>query len=312
MKKKMISTAWKVHLVRWAASVVLSALPLRADLEVSGGVRIQATAAVYAPLAAEGTWVEVGGYGRCWHPTGVAVEWRPYCYGHWVWTDCGWYWASDEPWGWACYHYGTWVDDPGFGWVWVPGIEWAPAWVSWRVGGGYIGWAPLPPPRVTLVEPQFVFVQSGRFTDPVRPAAVIVNNSGIYAKTTVVNNVKRETRTLGGGIHEKVVVNEGPGLASLDKATARRLHQVPIQQAARQAAAPAGVASHAGAGSAKGGPGVSPPEPGRPGLVPGTSPVPPHEGPPHPEHPGKGPNGGEGKGHGEHGQEGKGHGKDEA
>jgi len=34
--------------------------------------------------------------------------------------------VSDEPWGWACYHYGTWVDDPAVGWVWVPGVEWAP------------------------------------------------------------------------------------------------------------------------------------------------------------------------------------------
>jgi hypothetical protein len=31
------------------------------------------------------------------------------------------------------------------GWVWVPGSEWAPAWVSWRESDDYIGWAPLPP-----------------------------------------------------------------------------------------------------------------------------------------------------------------------
>ncbi|OYW70743.1 MAG: hypothetical protein B7Z37_29805 [Verrucomicrobia bacterium 12-59-8] len=30
-------------------------------------------------------------------------------------------------------------------WVWVPGYEWAPAWVSWRQTQGQIGWAPLPP-----------------------------------------------------------------------------------------------------------------------------------------------------------------------
>jgi hypothetical protein len=31
------------------------------------------------------------------------------------------------------------------GWVWVPGTEWGPAWVSWRRSPGYVGWAPLPP-----------------------------------------------------------------------------------------------------------------------------------------------------------------------
>src|SRR5205814_6988424 len=115
-----------------------------------------------APLAAQGSWVEVQSYGRCWRPAGVAVEWCPYCHGQWVWTDCGWYWASDEPWGWACYHYGCWVYDPVYAWIWVPGTEWAPAWVSWRLGGGYIGWAPLPPRgfAVSLGAPQFVFVET--------------------------------------------------------------------------------------------------------------------------------------------------------
>src|SRR3977135_729720 len=35
----------------------------------------------------------------------------------------------------------------GNGWVWVPGDQWAPAWVSWRQTDDedYVGWAPLPP-----------------------------------------------------------------------------------------------------------------------------------------------------------------------
>ncbi len=71
--------------------------------------------------------------------------WSPYCNGSWQQTDAGWYWASDEPWGWATYHYGRWDLDPQFGWYWVPQTQWAPAWVSWREGGGYIGWCPLGP-----------------------------------------------------------------------------------------------------------------------------------------------------------------------
>src|SRR5690606_38177529 len=38
-----------------------------------------------------------------------------------------------------------WALIAGHGWVWVPGDEWAPAWVSWRESGDTIGWAPLPP-----------------------------------------------------------------------------------------------------------------------------------------------------------------------
>jgi hypothetical protein len=38
-----------------------------------------------------------------------------------------------------------WVLRPAFGWVWVPGTVWAPAWVAWRWGDGWAGWAALPP-----------------------------------------------------------------------------------------------------------------------------------------------------------------------
>ena len=31
------------------------------------------------------------------------------------------------------------------GWFWIPGDEWAPAWVDWRYSNDYVGWAPLPP-----------------------------------------------------------------------------------------------------------------------------------------------------------------------
>ena len=52
---------------------------------------------------------------------------------------------SDEPYGWATYHYGRWLYDDFQGWVWKPGVEWAPAWVGWRSNDDYIGWAPLGP-----------------------------------------------------------------------------------------------------------------------------------------------------------------------
>jgi hypothetical protein len=101
-------------------------------------------------LAPYGTWVQVPGYGLCWRPAEAAfdVHWRPYGYaGHWTYTDSGWYWASDYPWGGIAFHYGRWVRDP-LGWVWVPGYDWAPAWVAWRHTDGYVGWAALPPAAV--------------------------------------------------------------------------------------------------------------------------------------------------------------------
>jgi probable HAF family extracellular repeat protein len=92
----------------------------------------------------EGNWVEAGNYGYCFRPR-VSEDWRPYRDGHWVWTDHGWYWDSNERFGWATYHYGRWVNIGGTGWCWVPGHQWAPAWVSWRESDEHVGWAPLPP-----------------------------------------------------------------------------------------------------------------------------------------------------------------------
>jgi hypothetical protein len=96
-----------------------------------------------------GNWIDVGDYGYGWQPD-VAVSdsnWRPYSDGYWAYTDVGWTWVSYEDFGWATYHYGRWARLADYGWVWFPGsdLDWGPAWVSWRTGGDYVGWAPLPP-----------------------------------------------------------------------------------------------------------------------------------------------------------------------
>jgi len=95
-------------------------------------------------LAPYGDWMDAPSYGRVWRPH-VAAGWRPYYYGRWEWTNEGWLWVSDEPFGWAAYHYGRWTYDNGYGWLWVPGYQWAPAWVAWRYSGDVVGWAPLGP-----------------------------------------------------------------------------------------------------------------------------------------------------------------------
>jgi hypothetical protein len=102
----------------------------------------------YNDLAPYGSWVSLPGVGWCWQPSVVVVNrgWRPYCdSGHWVYTDDGWFWQSDYSWGWAPFHYGRWYMDASCGWVWLPGREWGPAWVTWRTAGTTCGWAPLPP-----------------------------------------------------------------------------------------------------------------------------------------------------------------------
>jgi Family of unknown function (DUF6600) len=216
--------------------------PTQADLEVSASVQIHADADFYAPLSSCGTWVDVGSYGRCWRPAGVVVGWRPYCNGYWMWTDCGWYWASDEPWAWACYHYGYWVYDSTYGWIWVPGIDWAPAWVCWRFGGGYIGWAPMLPPGLFFArhpnDSAFVFVDDDHFNRHITPATLVVNNPGIIRETKFVSGAERTTRDFSGVGRRNVFVNEGPGLAAMEKATGKRFTAIPVRDAARHTPLP--------------------------------------------------------------------------
>ena len=201
--------------------------------EPSPVVVIQSENDFYEPLAAYGRWMVIGSYGRCWIPARVEAGWRPYANGYWQRTDAGWYWASDEPWGWATYHYGRWDFHAEFGWIWVPQTQWAPAWVAWREGGGYVGWAPLRPSvtigvniRVGDYEPAFasrafVFVEHRRMLEPVRPKTVVVNNTTIINQTVNITNVKVVNRT---------VINEGPRPEEIERESGRKVQAVPVHQ----------------------------------------------------------------------------------
>jgi hypothetical protein len=233
-----MKTLYKRGILTLVTIAGLGVFNARADLEVSATVQIHAKAEFEAPLTAHGTWVEVGSYGRCWRPAHVLVGWRPYCVGEWVWTDCGWYWQSDEPWAWACYHYGYWAYEPAYGWVWVPGVEWAPAWVSWRVGGGFIGWAPVPPPGVVFVRhpaPEaFMFVSTARFGERVTPGAVIVRNKTVFKMTAETGGVKRESVTLGGAAAQRVMVNHGPSVEMIQKSTGRTFAATSVREVSQR------------------------------------------------------------------------------
>lgn len=94
-----------------------------------------------ASLDRYGDWVNVGSR-HAWHPGSVGADWRPYWDGRWGYTPSGLTWISNEPWGWSTYHYGSWDYVPVYGWVWYPGVQYAPAWVYWYWGPSYAAWCP--------------------------------------------------------------------------------------------------------------------------------------------------------------------------
>jgi hypothetical protein len=174
----------------------------------------------YNRLDPYGDWIEAGDYGYVFHPREAesSRSWRPYTNGRWVYTDAGWTWISEEPFGWATYHYGRWTRLRGVGWVWVPGSQWAPAWVSWRKSNDYVGWAPLPPEArfdqrtgihnwsdsyYDVGPDQYCFVASREFGAPRVEQTLLPpeRNVTIINQTTNVTNITYNNTT---------VVNEGP------------------------------------------------------------------------------------------------------
>ena len=112
-----------------------------------------------------GEWRPHPRFGEIWVPARVPPDWRPYQYGHWVYTDdWGWYWVSDEQeadWGWVTFHYGRWAFEPPYGWFWVPGDEWAPAW------GALPPDAVLPTPTAEPVPPSPPLAEGTPVSPPV-------------------------------------------------------------------------------------------------------------------------------------------------
>jgi len=167
----------------------------------------------YDTLSPYGTWVEIGGYGRCWRPAIVSTlpTWRPYCdRGRWIYTDAGWYWLSDYSWGSVVFHYGRWFNHPRWGWCWWPNTVWGPSWVTWRYDSDYCGWAPLPPNSVytpgfgftyygssvgvgfdfRLGIGAFTFVSWGRVCDPYPYRYCLPYNrcAAVYNRCDIVNS----------------------------------------------------------------------------------------------------------------------------
>lgn len=182
------------------------------------------TVTMHSDLVRYGTWRTSHRFGEVWVPD-VAAGWRPYTVGRWIWTDQGWYWDSDEPFGYVVFHYGRWVFDPDLGWVWIEGSDWAPAWVIWRQGDREVGWAPAPPPDVEVVvdDPWWCFVPVAEISAPRIVAIVqpVEENITIVRNTTIIENNVTNVNVGTTRIDNHVLpVNAGPALASLPAAVA--------------------------------------------------------------------------------------------
>jgi hypothetical protein len=198
----------------------------------------------YESLYPYGNWIEVDGT-WCWQPnaTVISVDWAPYCnHGRWVYSDWGWCWVSDYSWGWAPFHYGRWFHHRKHGWCWVPDTEWGPAWVAWRRGDDYCGWAPLPPRtryvnhegfyfgaslagvdfefKLTLND--YHFVPTSHFCDP-HPWVHMVPRARaeeVYKRTIFVRN--------GYGFEHDHLVNHGMPVEEVSRAVGRNIKEITI------------------------------------------------------------------------------------
>lgn len=204
----------------------------------------------YEAMSPYGTWHSDETYGWVWQPNEIRVhaDWRPYVNaGHWVWTDHGWYWESDYPWGWAGFHYGRWHHSPEFSWVWVPDTVWGPSWVAWRHSDDYYGWAPLPPEArfeanagfsfrskhvgfdfgidFGLGEQDFTFVPVGSFLEADlsvhRISEERVRNA--FNQTTIVKNTY--------AYNDNRVINNGLPVTQVSARTNRKIETVQVADA---------------------------------------------------------------------------------
>ncbi|HLN22157.1 MAG TPA: DUF6600 domain-containing protein [Bacteroidales bacterium] len=177
----------------------------------------------YDALGSYGDWVHNREYGYVWIPH-TGSNFFPYAtHGQWVLTNYGWTWVSDYDWGWAVFHYGRWDYDPNYGWFWFPGNEWAPAWVEWRYGDGYYGWAPMRP--VSKLRPATLDDEIYRWMFMNEKDFGKSNQNRYYVNRRRNAEIIRSTNVLNAG-------NEyysGPDPYKIENETGRKINQVPVR-----------------------------------------------------------------------------------
>src|SRR6185295_3364623 len=136
----------------------------------------------YNDLAPYGSWYDDPTYGWVFAPP--SSSYVPYSNGRWVYNDYGYTWVSADPFGWATDHYGRWVWANR--WVWRPDTTWGPAWVQWRVGDGWVGWAPMGYSDDAYVpEDQWRFVPAPQLTSREVKRHYVVRDWSVYLRGTV-------------------------------------------------------------------------------------------------------------------------------
>ncbi|MCW5801576.1 MAG: hypothetical protein KIT31_04260, partial [Deltaproteobacteria bacterium] len=114
------------------------------------GEAVDDVSVFYDQLSPYGVWVDEPRLGRVFIPD--TEGYVPYRDGRWEYTDVGFVWISNDPFGTITSHYGRWAYSPAYDrWVWAPDTQWGPSWVQWRESGDAFGWAPLPPEDVADV-----------------------------------------------------------------------------------------------------------------------------------------------------------------
>jgi FecR-like protein/uncharacterized protein DUF6600 len=80
-------------------------------------------------------------FGNCWQPYGAGLGWNPFSINNGVFFNdptIGISFMGSLPWGWIPYHYGGWLFDPTYGWLWSPN-----ALGGSGLYGGYPGYLPV-------------------------------------------------------------------------------------------------------------------------------------------------------------------------
>lgn len=154
----------------------------------------------YDELSPYGTWIQDPQYGYVWRPDVEQDDFRPYySNGRWAMTEYGNTWVSNYDWGWAPFHYGRWVYNRYRQWIWIPDTVWGPAWVSWRSGGGYYGWAPMGPSlniniNFGIPDNWWVFIPQRNIYYDSFPRYYSRRNVTIIHNTTIINNTYERNR----------------------------------------------------------------------------------------------------------------------
>ncbi|WP_343523548.1 DUF6600 domain-containing protein [Pedobacter sp.] len=210
----------------------------RNDGYSTGNISLQT---FYDELSPYGTWIQDPQYGYVWRPDVDQSDFRPYyTNGRWVMTEYGNTWVSNYDWGWAPFHYGRWVINSYRQWIWLPDTNWGPAWVDWRSGDGYYGWAPMAPTiSINLsfgrryVVPEFCwnFIPQRNIYVSVFPRYDYGRNNVYIRNTTIINNTY---------VYNRRTYYGGPRIEDIRRATNRDVTVYRYAQSSRPGASRVG------------------------------------------------------------------------